>query len=45
MIPKRLFWFAVGAATGAVGAAYVHVRVREARGLRHRQPTFGSAND
>ena len=32
MIPTRLFWFAVGAATGAVGAAYVHVRVREARG-------------
>ncbi|MFN8037910.1 MAG: hypothetical protein U0Q07_01750 [Acidimicrobiales bacterium] len=32
MIPKRLFWFAAGVATGAVGAAYGYVRVREARG-------------
>lgn len=32
MIPKRVFWFAAGVATGALGAAWGYVRVREARG-------------
>ncbi|MCX7620178.1 MAG: hypothetical protein N2037_04960 [Acidimicrobiales bacterium] len=29
---KRLRWFALGAVTGALGAAYSYVRVRELRG-------------
>ncbi|MEZ5141887.1 MAG: hypothetical protein R2726_05125 [Acidimicrobiales bacterium] len=32
MIPKRVFWFVAGAASGAAGAMYAYVRVRDARG-------------
>ena len=32
MIPKRIFWFAAGAASGFAGAVYVYARVREVRG-------------
>lgn len=32
MIPKRLFWFAAGAASGFTGAVYAYARVREVRG-------------
>lgn len=32
MIPKRLFWFAAGAASGFTGAVYAYARLREVRG-------------
>jgi hypothetical protein len=32
MIPKRMFWFAAGAASGFGGAVYAYARVREVRG-------------
>jgi hypothetical protein len=32
LVPKRLFWFTAGVATGALGAAYGYARLREARG-------------
>jgi hypothetical protein len=32
MIPKRVFWFASGAACGFVSAVYAYARVREVRG-------------
>jgi hypothetical protein len=32
MIPKRVFWFAAGAASGFGGAVYAYARVREVRG-------------
>jgi hypothetical protein len=32
MIPKRIFWFAAGAASGFAGAVYAYARVREVRG-------------
>jgi hypothetical protein len=32
MIPKRTFWFTVGAVSGFGGAVYAYARVREVRG-------------
>lgn len=32
MIPKRIFWFAAGVASGFGGAVYAYARVREVRG-------------
>jgi primosomal protein N' len=32
VIPKRVFWFAAGAASGFGGAVYAYARVREVRG-------------
>jgi branched-subunit amino acid ABC-type transport system permease component len=32
MIPKRVFWFATGAASGFAGAVYAYARVREVQG-------------
>ncbi len=32
MIPKRVFWFAAGAASGFAGAVYGYARVREVKG-------------
>lgn len=32
MIPKRVFWFAAGVASGFGGAVYAYARVREVRG-------------
>jgi hypothetical protein len=32
MIPKRVFWFSAGAATGFTGAVYAYARVREVKG-------------
>jgi hypothetical protein len=32
VIPKRMFWFVTGAASGFGGALYAYARVREVRG-------------
>jgi hypothetical protein len=32
VIPKRLFWFAAGVASGFGGAVYAYARVREVQG-------------
>jgi len=32
VIPKRVFWFAAGVASGFGGAVYTYARVREVRG-------------
>jgi hypothetical protein len=32
VIPKRVFWFATGAASGFAGAVYAYARVREVQG-------------
>lgn len=45
MIPKRLFWFGAGVATGFGGALYAYGRVREARGRLAADRLAGTLSD
>ncbi len=45
MIPKRLFWFGVGAASGFAGAAYAYARVREVQGRFAADRVAGTVSD
>ncbi|WP_334142841.1 hypothetical protein [Rhabdothermincola sp.] len=45
MIPKRLFWFVAGAASGFGGAVYAYARVREVRGRLAADRVAGTVAD
>jgi hypothetical protein len=45
VIPKRVFWFGAGTATGFAGALYAYARVREVRGRFAADRIAGTLSD